>query len=88
MFNGIDTASMQHARLCELNVVEQVVNICQTTIVQDAWDRGQKLAVHGLVYSLFDGRLRDLGITTAQHGALTGAYVRALARLGAARTGY
>ncbi len=88
VFTGIDTASMQHARLCELNVVEQVVNICQTTIVQDAWDRGQKLAVHGLVYSLFDGRLRDLGITTAQHGALTGAYVRALARLGAARTGY
>lgn len=84
-FEAIDTASMKHARLCELNVVEQVVNICQTTIVQDAWDRGQKLEVHGLVYSLFDGRLRDLGITTHNHSALADAYVHALSRLGIRR---
>jgi carbonic anhydrase len=50
-------------RLCELNVVEQVVNVCQTTIVRDAWDRGQPLAVHGWIYGLRDGLLRDLGVT-------------------------
>jgi carbonic anhydrase len=50
-------------RLCELNVVEQVVNVCQTTIVEDAWVRGQDLTVHGLVYGLEDGLLRDLGVS-------------------------
>jgi carbonic anhydrase len=50
-------------RLCELNVVEQVSNICQTTIVQDAWERGQSLSIHGLIYGLKDGLLRDLGVT-------------------------
>ena len=47
-------------RLCELNVIEQVANVCQTTVVQDAWDRGQDLAVHGWVYGLEDGLVRDL----------------------------
>jgi carbonic anhydrase len=49
-------------RLCELNVIEQVVNVCQTTIVQGAWARGQEIAVHGWVYGLHDGLLRDLDI--------------------------
>ena len=52
-------------RLCELNVIEQVVNVCQTTIVQDAWERGQDLTVHGVVYGLEDGFLRDLGVTAS-----------------------
>jgi carbonic anhydrase len=52
-------------RLCELNVIEQVENVCQTTIVGDAWARGQELTVHGLVYGLHDGLLRDLGVTTS-----------------------
>lgn len=52
-------------RLCELNVVEQVANVCQTTIVKDAWDRGQELAVHAWVYSLQDGLLKDLKCTVA-----------------------
>ena len=51
--------------ICRLNVVEQVVNVTRTTIVQEAWDRGQPLRVHGLVYSIADGRLRDLDITVA-----------------------
>ena len=50
-------------RLCELNVVEQVTNVCQTTIVRDAWERGQELTVHGWVYGLRDGLLRDLNVT-------------------------
>ena len=55
-------------RLCELNVVEQAVHVCRTTIVQDAWTRGQPLAVHAWIYALDDGRLRDFGFSvTAAH---------------------
>jgi carbonic anhydrase len=50
-------------RLCELNVIEQVANVCKTTVVEDAWERGQQLDVHGLVYRLEDGLLRDLDVT-------------------------
>jgi carbonic anhydrase len=50
-------------RLCELNVVEQVANVCDTTIVRDAWERGQSLTVHGWIYGLQDGLLRDLNVT-------------------------
>jgi carbonic anhydrase len=52
-------------RLCELNVVEQVANTAQTTVVQDAWERGQELTVHGWVYGLHDGLLRNLGIAVS-----------------------
>jgi carbonic anhydrase len=50
-------------RLCELNVMEQVSNVCQTTIVQDAWARGQALTVHGWIYGLRDGLVRDLEVS-------------------------
>ncbi|MGI4847310.1 MAG: carbonate dehydratase [Janthinobacterium lividum] len=50
-------------RLCEINALEQVGNICQTTIVQDAWERGQPLTIHSWIYGLHDGLLRDLGLT-------------------------
>jgi carbonic anhydrase len=52
-------------RLCELNVIEQVANVCQTTIARDAWERGQDLAVHGWVYGIKDGMLKDLNVTVA-----------------------
>jgi len=52
-------------RLCELNVAEQVVNVCRTTIVEDAWAREQPLTVHGVVYGLEDGLLRDLRVSTS-----------------------
>ena len=52
-------------RLCELNVIEQVSNVCQTTIVRDAWERGQVLSIHGWVYGLQDGLLRDLKTTVS-----------------------
>lgn len=52
-------------RLCELNVIEQVVNVCHTTIARDAWERGQELAVHGWIYGLQNGLLRDLDVTVA-----------------------
>lgn len=50
-------------RLCELNVMEQVTNLCQTTIIQDAWERGQELTIHSLIYGIQDGLLRDLGVS-------------------------
>jgi carbonic anhydrase len=50
-------------RLCELNIAAQVANVCHTSIVQDAWRRGQHLTVHGWIYSLRDGLLHDLGLT-------------------------
>jgi len=49
-------------RLCELNVIEQVLNVCETTIVQSAWDRGKALEIHGWVYGLHDGLLQDLSV--------------------------
>jgi carbonic anhydrase len=55
----------RHDRMCELNVIEQVVNVCRTTVMQDAWERGQDLTVHGWVYSLADGLIRDQGMTIA-----------------------
>ena len=58
---GLDEGRLD--RLCELNVIEQVANVCQTTIVRDAWDKGQELAVHGWVYGIKNGLLRDLNVT-------------------------
>ena len=72
---------VQHARLCELNVLEQVVNVCQTTIVRDAWARGQELTVHGWVYSLRDGRVHHLGMDIDSIDCLGSRYEAALARI-------
>jgi carbonic anhydrase len=57
------TAEARWERLCELNVVEQVLHVSQTTVMRDAWARGQDVTVHGWIYSLHDGRLRDLGVS-------------------------
>ncbi|MFH2079715.1 MAG: carbonate dehydratase [Pseudomonadota bacterium] len=74
----VDLESLRHARLCELNVVEQVVNVCETTIVMDAWARGQKVSVHGWVYSLLDGRVRELGMGVDDPQELPEAYALAM----------
>ncbi len=65
-------------RMCELNVIEQVQNVCQTTVVQDAWQRGQELSVHGFVYSIHDGLLRNLHISVSGCEELAGHYQSAL----------
>jgi carbonic anhydrase len=65
--------------LCELNVVEQALNVCQTTVVEDAWARGQQVAVHGWVYGLHDGLLEDLTMTVSAPDGVASAYDRALA---------
>ena len=69
---------MRHDRLCELNTIEQVVNVCQTIVVQDAWARGQQLTVHGWVYGLKDGLIRDLGINVRRSDDLMPRYRAAL----------
>ncbi|AVP95780.1 carbonate dehydratase [Ahniella affigens] len=74
----IDTESLKHARLCELNVVEQALNVCQSTVVQDAWDRGQEVTVHSWIYSLLDGRIRDLNLNADNREFLRRNYEAAL----------
>jgi carbonic anhydrase len=61
-------------RMCELNVIEQVANVCQTTVIHDAWERGQELSVHGWVYGLKDGLVRDLGTTVSSPAEIPAAY--------------
>jgi carbonic anhydrase len=69
-------------RLCELNVLEQANNVCATTIVQDAWARGQELTVHAVIYRLSDGILRDLGFSVSEANEAAPAYTSAVARIG------
>jgi carbonic anhydrase len=71
----------QLRRLCELNVIEQVVNICQTTMVQSAWQQGQTLAVHGWLYGVADGLVREAGMTVTQAENLAPQYAQALTQL-------
>ena len=61
--DALPTEIDRHRRLCELNVIEQVINVSKTTVVRDAWARGQAVAVHGWVYDVSDGLLRDLEIS-------------------------
>jgi len=68
-------------RLCELNVIEQVVNVAQTTIVQQAWERGQDLAVHGWIYALSDGLVRDLHVRVSRGTDLAAVAAAAIAAL-------
>ena len=63
VLDGIASEQDRVDRLCELNVVEQVGHVCQNNIVQEAWRRGQPLTVHGFVYDVADGILRDMGLS-------------------------
>ena len=74
--------SHQVDRLCELNVIEQVRNVCLTTVVRDAWDRGQELTVHGWIYGLNDGKLRDMNVTATNQKEHIETYEKALEALG------
>jgi carbonic anhydrase len=65
-------------KLCELNIIEQVYNVCRTTIVQSAWERGQELIVHGWVYALSDGLVRDLNIHIANQKEMGAVYQNAI----------
>jgi carbonic anhydrase len=72
--NEIENDELRLDGLCELNVVEQVYNVCHTTIVQGAWERGQSLAVHGWIYRIQNGLINDMGITISGQGEIAKAY--------------
>ena len=76
--SGVEPEARRVDRLCELNVIEQVLSVCRTTIVQGAWERGQQLTVHGWVYGLNDGLLRDLSVSIGGPEQMAAAYRRAL----------
>jgi carbonic anhydrase len=78
---SLQDAAQRTDRLCELNVIEQVSNVCRTTMVEDAWTRGQALTVHGWIYGIHDGHLRDLNFTVSSAGEAVRGYRRAVQRL-------
>jgi carbonic anhydrase len=77
--------SERHDALCELNAIEQAENVCLTTVIADAWARGQQLAVHGWVYSLADGKVRELGMDVDSPESLEANYAWAVAGVGERR---
>ena len=64
-FDGVEDAQLKHDLLCELNVIEQVANVCNTTVVQGAWQQKQDLSVHGWIYRIEDGILQDLKVSAS-----------------------
>jgi carbonic anhydrase len=82
---GCASENAAHNRLCELNVIEQVQNVCHTTIARDAWERGQELNVHGWIYGIADGLVRDLKTTVADFREAGHVYRSALATLAGPR---
>ena len=82
LLNSLDNEVERADRLCELNVLEQVLNVCQTTIVRDAWQRGQELTVHSWIYALHDGLIRGLGMAVGSWKEVEKAHNKAVANLG------
>lgn len=75
---GLGDENERVDRLCELNVIEQVVNVARTTIVRDGWSRGQPLSVHGWIYRLQNGLLHDLGMCVSDLKELDACYESAV----------
>ena len=80
----IDDADERLNRMCELNAIHQVVNVCQTSILREAWQRGQDVTVHAWCYGLSDGRIHELGMDVARFEDLPAGYESALARMATA----
>jgi carbonic anhydrase len=79
--DGMPDEEMRLRALCELNVLEQSLNVCETTVVQDAWQRGQLVVVHGWVYGLHNGLIEDLKMTVAGADDVLAAYGLAVGAL-------
>jgi len=82
LMSALSDPQQRHDRLCELNVIEQVLNICHTTIVRDAWERNQDVTVHGWVYGLADGLAHDMHMSVNSHQDTHAAYEAAIAQIG------
>lgn len=81
VLEGIAGEAERVRRVCELNVIEQVMNVCQTTMVQDSWGKGQELTVDGLIYGLEDGLLRELGICVSSQEEMAASYEKAIRKV-------
>lgn len=79
----VEDVNARQDRLCELNVIEQVVNVCQTTVVETAWERGQDVTIHSWIYRLSDGLVRDLGMSVSDVDSIDSARRRAVEKPGA-----
>jgi carbonic anhydrase len=79
--DGMPDEGMRLRALCELNVLEQSLNVCETTVVQDAWERGQSVVVHGWVYGLHNGLIEDLKMTVSHADEVLAAYGMAIGAL-------
>ena len=77
-FERVADETMRHHALCELNVLEQALHVCDSTVVQDAWQRGQSVVVHGWVYGLHNGLLKDLQMTVDSSAELHAAHAGAI----------
>lgn len=71
LFADLESDDLKKDKLCELNVISQVYNVCQTTVVQEAWKRNQDLSVHGWIYSLQNGLLKDLDVHVSANEDVT-----------------
>jgi len=74
----IESPDTKFDRLCEINVCEQVLNVCETTVLRDAWSRGQDVTVHGWIYDVGDGLLRDLKVSVGQEDETLDCYTSAI----------
>lgn len=83
----IEDPELRHDRLCELNVIEQVRNVCMTNILHEAWQRGQDVTVHGWIYRLRDGLVRDLSMGVTGEDDLQGTYRAAVENVFSERQG-
>ncbi len=81
LLDAVSAGELQEDRLCELNVIEQAMNVCETTVIREAWARGQDVRVHGWIYGLKDGLVRNLRMEAGSEAELQDAYDLALKSL-------
>ncbi|MFW2457651.1 carbonate dehydratase [Methyloversatilis discipulorum] len=81
LLDAVAEGEVREDRLCELNVIEQAMNVCETTVIRDAWARGQQVRVHGWIYGLKDGLVRNLRMEASGENELEQAYDAALSSL-------
>lgn len=81
LLDAVAEGELREDRLCELNVIEQAMNVCETTVIRDAWARGQEVRVHGWIYGLKDGLVRNLRMEASSEDELDASYDKALGSL-------
>ena len=85
LLNGVESAAERAKLLCELNVIEQVLSVCGTTVVRSAWDSKQQLSIHGWIYDIADGLLNDLDICITHKEEINEVYDNCISRINPSR---